>query len=262
MASAKAAAPDLDASKTLTVFNGIDVAAFRTTLPDARERKALARERGQKPGEVWVVYAGTLGNNYDIPTVLRAAARLQERGDDRIRIWVAGEGPLRSSVTEFIRTRELMNLKYIGNLCHEDLIRFYSICDIGLSPYVPESNVAMPDKAYDYMAAGLPIVNTLRGELEELLRDRQIGIQYKAGDPESLVGALESLAADEVLRNHMARNSHDAAMDYDQNVQYGKYVNFIKEIVEHYWRNPTILHAKVSGGSAPVSKRMGTNLWS
>lgn len=254
MASAKAAAPGLDASQTLTVFNGIDVAAFRAALPDAREREALARERGKKPGEVWVVYAGTLGNNYDVPTVLRAAARLQECGDDGIRIWIAGEGPLRSSVTEFIRARGVINLKYIGKLSHEDLIRFYSICDIGLSPYVPESNVAMPDKAYDYMAAGLPIVNSLRGELEQLLRDRQIGIQYNAGDPESLAGALESLAADEGLRNHMARNSHDAAMDFDQNVQYGRYVDFIEETAEHYWRNPTMLHAKASEGSAPVSK--------
>jgi len=85
---------------------------------------------------------------------------LESGPPDRI-VWedppqVVGEGPLRSSVTEYIRTRGLINLKYFGKLSHEDLIRLYSICDIGLSPYVPESNVAMPDKAkaYDYMVAG------------------------------------------------------------------------------------------------------------
>ncbi len=234
MAMAKSAAPGLDAYQTLTVFNGIDVGAFRAILPDHREREALARERGKKPGEVWAVYAGTLGNNYDIATLLQAATCLQERNDDGIRIRIAGEGPLRSLVIDYIAKQRLWNLEYMGNLNYGELIHFYGICDIGLSPYSPESNVAMPDKAYDYMAAGLPIINSLKGELEAVLRDDEIGIPYRSGDPKSLADALSFLSANEELRCRMGRNSYDVAMRYDQHAQYGRFADFLDKVAQDF----------------------------
>lgn len=221
----------LEAERVLTVFNGIDVAAFRASLPFGPERKALASERGKKPGEVWAVYAGTLGNNYDIQTLLRAASRLQELGNDSIRIWISGEGPLRSSIEECIGKNQLRNLNYMGRLTYLDLIMFYGLCDIGLSLYSSDSNVGMPDKAYDYMAAGLPIINSLQGEFEGLLRERGAGINYRAGETESLVDSLLRLGADEEWRLRMGRNSHDAALWYDQKEQFDRFADFIHGLI-------------------------------
>lgn len=213
---------------SLTIYNGIDVAAFRAARPDANEAIKLNRQFGKKSDDVWAIYTGTLGNNYDIDTLLRAGLDLEKRAS-HIKIWIAGEGPLRSHVTDFIETHRLKNMAYLGkHLESEELIKLYRVCDIALCPYAPESNVAMPNKSYDYMAAGLPIVNSLRGELEDFLREHQSGIQYIAGDPNSLVSALESLATDEERRQLMAQNSFDAAMEFDEHVQYRKYVDLIE----------------------------------
>ena len=216
---------------TMTIFIGIDVAEFRAMSQKLDMPSASLRQRiGQKtPDEVWVVYAGTLGNNYDIKTLLQAAAYLKQR-KSKIKIFIAGEGPLRSYVMDFIATHGSTNLIYLGKLSPRELIQLYQVCDIGLCTYGPKSTVAMPVKIYDYMAAGLPIVSSLRGELESLLRIRQMGIQYQAGDPKSLAEALESLARDEKRRKTMARNSYNTAMQFDKHVQYQKFADLIERL--------------------------------
>jgi glycosyltransferase involved in cell wall biosynthesis len=226
---AKCQAPKFLSTPSLTAFNGIDVAAFRANLPDENEMVALVEKWGKNPGDIWAIYAGSLGDNYDIKTLLQAATQL-ERNSSRVKVWIAGEGPLRPLVANFIRTEGSKKIVYLGKLNPMELIKLYGICDIGLCTYGPESNVAMPDKAYDYMAAGLPIVNSLRGELENFLREQQIGIQYVAGDSNSLANALESLGVSAEQRQLMATNSYNAAMKFDQHVQYQKYVDFIEGI--------------------------------
>lgn len=225
--------PHLRDVPNAVVFNGIDVSKFRSLSLDSGEKVALAQKRGKEPGEIWGIYAGSLGNNYDIPTILQAAKLLEQRKtDSKIKILIAGDGVLRSHVIRYIKTHHLGNLAYLGVLRHEELIMLYQICDFGLCPYAPESNVAMPDKVYDYMAAGLPIVNSLRGELENLLYEYRIGIQYIAGDPNSLVDAIEWMAVNEEQRQIMARNSYNVAMQFDRHVQYQKFVDLIEKLLQ------------------------------
>lgn len=214
----------------MTIFNGIELSAFRAKMPDVTDITGLAREFGKKTDEVWAIYTGSLGNNYDVKTLLKACLYLEEH-NSHIKILVAGEGPLRPLVTEFILSHPYGNLTYLGEkLEPEELIKWYGVCDIALCIYTPESNVAMPNKFYDYAAAGLPIVNSLGGELEDFLRDHQIGIQYVAGDPISLAKALETLSSDKKRLKFMSLCSYNAAKLFDSNILYKKYVKFIESI--------------------------------
>lgn len=221
--------PRVRNGRSIVAFNGVDVSRFRASAAVPLDSASLRVDLEKRPGDVWAIFAGTLGNNYDVLTLLGAAELLQSR-QPNIRFLIAGEGPLRPQVSELIRSRQLANTSYLGTVRHDDLARIYQSCDIGLSAYGPGSNVAMPDKAYDYMAAGLPIVNSLRGELETLVAERGFGIQYSAGDATSLAEALGRLAANEGLRKRMAANSSLAAMEFDTNVQYAKYAEFVERL--------------------------------
>jgi glycosyltransferase involved in cell wall biosynthesis len=198
-----------------TIFNGIDVARFRAAM----QRPSHSDLPLKPKDELWAVYAGTLGANYDLPTLMKAAELLQCRAS-RVRTLVAGEGPLAPWLREFIRDRKIRNVTYLGSLPPRDLAPLYRQCDIGICAYGPSSNVAMPDKAYDYMAAGLPIVNSLQGELSELIATRGFGLPYRAGDAETLAGSLDRLATDDAMRAEMARRSFEAGAEFDQTIQY------------------------------------------
>ena len=226
-------APDASPKPLLTVYNGVDLAAFRAILDKQQGSDGFNLGIEKAAGEIWAIYAGTLGRTYDIQVILEAAQLLEQRRVP-IRFIVAGDGPLRLDVEQFSRRND-SRLKYIGRLKPEDLIRIYKVCDVGLCTYGPGSTVAMPDKAYDYLAAGLVIVNSLRGELADWLNARQCGVQYQADDAESLAYVLEHLSVEQGLREPMARNSFDTAMLFDRHVQYRKFV----ELVEALCINPT-----------------------
>src|SRR5690606_30096685 len=118
------------------------------------------------PGDIWAIFAGTLGNNYDIPTVLLAAKKLWELKIP-MKIFIAGEGPLQKYLCKFIDENHLDNVVFLGRLSFNELRSCYKHFDIGLAPYTKSSTVAMPVKIYDYFCAGLLVVNSLDGELEE-----------------------------------------------------------------------------------------------
>ncbi len=224
-------APRVPKNRSLTVYIGVDTAKFREKVPSIQEIDLVTKRYNKYAGEVWAIYAGSLGNNYDIDTLLQAGLRLEKQGS-KVKIQIAGDGPLRTRIIQFIESRQMSHLTYLGKLDVDELIKLYRISDIGLSPYAPGSTVSMPTKVYDYLAAGLPIVNSLGGDdVESLLREKQIGIQYEAGNPISLANALEYLASHPDQRRMMAQNSFDAAMQFDQHVQYGRFVDFIEQVV-------------------------------
>jgi glycosyltransferase involved in cell wall biosynthesis len=207
----------------MTVFNGINIDEFRdaASRPVQMPRLPLKTESG-----IWAIYAGTLGENYDVDGVMSAALALRELNSP-VTILVAGSGPRREDLIAHIKENKLRNLFFLGKLDHDVLIRLYGSADIGISPYSAHSNVAMPDKAYDYMAAGLPIVNSLQGELAAFLSRTGVGLQYRAGDGRDLAEKLDRLARDVELRRQMAQRSWADAMEFDAHVQYNKFARLI-----------------------------------
>jgi len=65
-------------------------------------------------------------------------------------------------------------------------------CDLGVVPMFPASGVAVPYKDGDYLAAGLPVINSLPGELQNLLATHRCGESYEAGSTDSLEDALRA----------------------------------------------------------------------
>jgi glycosyltransferase involved in cell wall biosynthesis len=73
--------------------------------------------------------------------------------------------------------------------------------DIGVAPFDVSAHAPLalafywsPLKVFEYMAAGLPVVAPAIDRLRTIVRDRQEGLLYDAGDPAGLADALETLA--------------------------------------------------------------------
>jgi len=219
-------APILRTRPHLVVYNGIDVKHFRELM--VKKGSLNVDLPPKQPGEVWAVFAGSLGPSYDIPTLISVSKLLQTSGLN-LKIVIAGDGPLRTDVEKHAATKDSRML-YLAELVPDKLASLYHVCDIALCAYSQRSNVEMPDKIYDYTAAGLPVINSLNGEVGEMIRERKIGLQYRAGDAHDLLSALKRLANDPALRQEMAKNSFSAGAEYDKNVQYGKLVELTEKL--------------------------------
>ena len=218
---ARAVAPHVSAERCVLVYEGIDDAALPGEVT-AAERPASDKLR--------VVYAGTLGQGYDVDGIVAAAAILGERKVP-VRIVVAGDGPRRAKVETAAASCTNSNLVYAGRVSVADLGRLYRDADVGLCAYVPGSTVAMPCKVYDYLAAGLAVVSSLDGELAELLREQRIGLRYRAGSAAALADAIEQLASDRRLLGTLRANARKAAGQFERRVQYAKVARLLDGLV-------------------------------
>jgi glycosyltransferase involved in cell wall biosynthesis len=62
-------------------------------------------------------------------------------------------------------------------------------CHAGFNGYV-RTSASFSYKAATYLAAGLPIVNSMRGDLRDLIERYGLGENYEAGNPQQLREAL------------------------------------------------------------------------
>jgi glycosyltransferase involved in cell wall biosynthesis len=175
----------------------------------------------KSPHDVWIVYAGTLGENYDIRAIVNAAEQFKAIGDTRfqVKFIVAGDGPLKDLCSQ----TQSESFHFLGRVAPNQLHLLYRHADVALSTYKGESTVAMPIKAFDYLEFGIPIVNSLGRDLGALIEDNEIGVNYNPTRPQALFKALELVIFDPELRKRMSANSKKLSPGFRAEVQYDKF---------------------------------------
>jgi glycosyltransferase involved in cell wall biosynthesis len=88
----------------------------------------------------------------------------------------------------------------------------------------------MPDKIYDYTAAGLPVLVSLRGEVADIVSSNNIGLTYSGGSAEDLLRKLLAITADADTLNAMSESSCELGMRFDKQVQYRKFMDVIRQV--------------------------------
>ena len=163
--------------------------------------------KGTVPREFRLVYIGNIGRSYDLETVVRGVMRLADEG---VTLDIAGDGPDLARIREIAGDcpREIAGdcpheitgvcpraIRFHGYLGEAALVKLLADCDAGTVPMFADSEVGVPYKLADYVKAGLPVVNSLPGETEELLARYGAGVKYEAGNVDDLVGAVRKMRA-------------------------------------------------------------------
>lgn len=137
-----------------------------------------------KSEKLQIIYAGSFSSSYDIPTILNAASILNENYSDKIEFVLAGAGPQEDLVNEYIKNHS--NLRYVGRLSKEDLMKEYYRSDLGLIQHFPGATQTVTYKLFDLMSCGLPILNSLESELNDIVIENEVGFFNKSGDYDQL----------------------------------------------------------------------------
>lgn len=189
----------------------------------------LQSDYGIRPDSLVVTFVGQFGASYDLETVVEAARRLQAEGEARVQFVLAGDGDKRSKLREMAHT--LPNVVFTGWLDQSAMIALLRLSSVGLAAYGDQALQSLPYKPFEYMAAGLPILSSLRGELETLICDEQIGIRYQSGNAGSLVEGIYQLLTQVEARKRMGINAQKLfEKRFSAEVIYPQLVEHLKKI--------------------------------
>jgi len=156
-----------------------------------REVAERMRARGVDPARKIVWFCGTFVGSIDLGTAIEAA-RLAE-GDRELQFVFTGDGERRGEWTA--QARGLGNVVFTGWCDKAELAWLSRQAWVGLAAYKPLALMSLPNKLFEYMSGGLPIVSSLGAEAAELIARRELGRSFEAGNPAELASVLRELAA-------------------------------------------------------------------
>ena len=138
-----------------------------------------------------IAYSGNLGRLYDFETLLDVMTEA-ERGS--LQLFIVGDGDRRDWLLSELTKRGLPH-QYFGSVYDPvELGNILSRAHLGFNGFV-NTSAAFSTKASTYFAAGLPILNSMQGDLEKLGVQHELGFNYLGGDRESLRRCLSQLDA-------------------------------------------------------------------
>jgi glycosyltransferase involved in cell wall biosynthesis len=174
-------------SKITYIPNGSDPSDF--DVSDGRDD--IRRELGLD-GFV-IAYTGAHGLANGLDLVLDAAAKVQPIRDD-VRWILVGDGPEKARLVAAARSRNLTSVQFWDPIPKDEIPRFLAAVDVGLHCLADVElfkSAISPNKLFDYLAAGLPVITNTRGDIGDLIRNINAGL---AVDPSDLAEAALDLA--------------------------------------------------------------------
>ena len=182
-----------------------------------------------RPDAFVALFVGTFGASYDLETVVKVAAALNAQETKDVQFLLVGDGDQKSRLHQM--AAGLDNLTFTGWVDGGELNGLLRLASVGLASYTADCYQSLPYKPFEYMAGGLPLLSSLRGELEALIRTERIGLHYEPGDVTALTEGIRWLAANPLTRREMGDRAR-ALFDehFSADVVYPKLVQHIENV--------------------------------
>ena len=193
------------------------------------ESQRILDLRKRLHGKTVFTYVGSFGYAYDLELLCEVAQRCSESTNSSVHFVLAGGGQRYASICK--RAALLSNVTLTGWLTGDETRSLLAMSDVGLIPRCGTRN-NLPNKPFEYMAAGLPILSSLEGEMVRLIRENDIGISYESGNLDELYGHVVRLADNPAMLSAQGARSRRLFCDkFRHAVVYGHYARHIVDVV-------------------------------
>jgi len=195
------------------VPNGCDLALFSADAPPWRPATVA-------PTDLMAVFAGAHGQANGLDALLDAAVVLARRGRDDVKLVLVGEGKLKAPLEARAAREGLRNVVFHPSVNKGRLAGLMAATNVGLQVLanVPAFYYGTsPNKFFDYLASGLPVLVNYPGWMSELVQAADCGFAVPPADPAAFADALERAADERDALPGMGRRARALAeRDFDR----------------------------------------------
>ena len=143
---------------------------------------------------------------YNVPCVLRAFARIQERYGEAT-LTVGGDGWMRPQLEALAQELGLKNTRFVGRVPFEKMPALYDNAHIYLTATDLDN---MPLSVIECLSCGVPVVTTDAGGVPYIVTHEQTALIVRRGDHEALAAQAIRLLTDPELALRVARNGRQS----------------------------------------------------
>jgi len=191
------------AHSTVVVLQNFPILDFFNANRDARTSADL-------------VFVGGLSKTAGVWTALETLRVLVQEKRRRVTLLLVGrlhDRRLKEEIQSYVTKHALQNsLTIIDEIPHEQIAAQIRGAQIGLVTLssLPKFRKNIPQKMFEYMACGVPVVASDLPTTRPFIEDARCGLLVDGSDPQGFAAAVTQLLDDPALRCAMARNGREA----------------------------------------------------
>ena len=183
------------------VPNGADPQMFNPLNKGTKFRKS-----NQLKNKFVVLYAGAHCMSNDLDVVLDCASLLEEI--PAIKFVLLGDGKEKFHLQARAAEMGLKNVLFLPPVPKSEMAAALAGTDacIAILKPIEEYKTTYPNKVFDYMAAGRPVVLAIDGVIREVVEEADCGVFPRPGDAQDMANAIQFLEADRYHAAVLGRN--------------------------------------------------------
>jgi glycosyltransferase involved in cell wall biosynthesis len=212
--------------------NGADASMFQSSRGE-EQRKAWGLE-----GKKIVLYAGAHGISNDLGVVLNAANILKDRQD--IAFVLVGDGKEKSNLMRQAEEMSLANVHFEPPVTKNGIADVFAGATVCLAILKPLEwyKTTYPNKVFDAMAAGKPVLLCIDGVIRQLVEESDAGLFAAPGDPEALARVVVQMIDDPTGCERMGHNGEELIkQDYSRSVITASLLALLEEMRREHGRD-------------------------
>jgi len=173
-----------DGQSVTLIPNGSDAGAF-SPANTIQIRKKLGWT-----DKFILLYAGAHGMSNDLPAILQAAKIIED--NESIRIVFIGDGKEKNNLIALAKSLKLSNVEFLNPVPKNNIFDYLQSSDVCLAILKPIElyKTTYPNKVFDYMAAGKPIILAIDGAIREVVESADCGLFCEPGNPLAIANAI------------------------------------------------------------------------
>jgi glycosyltransferase involved in cell wall biosynthesis len=159
------------------------------------------------------LYQGAIQRDRGLEQLVRAASFLEP--DIVIVMMGKGYGITQTEIEALIAGEGVADrVKIIPAVPYEELLDWTASADIGLTIFPLDYSLSIlmtqPNKLFEYLMAGLPVLSSQLGAIEEIIRMYDVGQIVTRVEPEAIGAAINAMLADDSALHRMSNNALEA----------------------------------------------------
>ena len=159
-----------------------------------------------------MAYSGRLGPEKNVELLIESFSKASQE-NDRLRLLVIGDGPLRRNLAELVELMDLDRRVFFSGLVpYQEIPRYLRSADAFVTASITEVH---PYAVIEAMATGLPVIGIRSPGVADIVTDKMTGLIVLEEDLASLSQAMVQMAEGEEQRRRMGINAKQEAQKYD-----------------------------------------------
>jgi glycosyltransferase involved in cell wall biosynthesis len=173
------------------VPNGADLRMFASGASGNNFRQQHGLE-----GKFIVLYAGAHGMSNDLGVLLDTALLLEDC--PAVAMVLLGDGKEKAALQARSTSMGLKNIHFIEPIPKSEIGGVLAAADacVAILKPIPLYATVYPNKVFDYMAAGKPVILAIGGVIKDVIEKAGAGIPVQPGSPEAIAQAVRTLVHD------------------------------------------------------------------